>query len=278
MRQGGEEGEPEVEMSEHDLRELERAVLLLESPGLAARITSFLGAPVEKAFDVLPQNISSSVQSATRKAIEKALSVAIRTLDAEARGPSADTAHRVLSGISGFTGGFFGLPALMIELPVSTTIMLRSIADIARSQGEDLELIRTRLACVEVFAMGGKSSADNSVDAGYYAVRSTLAKAVSEAAQYIAERGLAEEGAPVIVRFIAQIASRFGATVSEKAAAQAIPALGAVGGATINLVFMNHFQDMARGHFTVRRLERTYGEDLVRREYERLREVLQSAG
>jgi hypothetical protein len=28
---------------------------------------------------------------------------------------------------------------------------------------------------------------------------------------------------------------------------------------------------MARGHFTVRRLERTYGEALVRRAYERVR-------
>ena len=265
-----------MEINERDLRDLERAVTLLESPGLAARITSFLGAPVEKAFDVLPENISSTVQQATRKAIEKALSVAIRTLDGEAHGPSSDKTHKVLSGLSGFTGGFFGLPALVVELPVSTTIMLRSIADIARSHGEDLGLITTRLACVEVFAMGGKSSADDSVDAGYYAVRSTLAKAVSEAAQYIAQRGVAEEGAPVLVRLIAQIASRFGVTVSEKVAAQAIPALGALGGATINLVFMSHFQDMARGHFTIRRLERSYGENLVRQEYERLRELVHS--
>ncbi|MDH3252238.1 MAG: EcsC family protein, partial [Ignavibacteria bacterium] len=45
---------------------------------------------------------------------------------------------------------------------------------------------------------------------------------------------------------------------------------------TINLVFMSHFQDMARGHFTIRRLERSYGENLVRQEYERLRELVHS--
>jgi hypothetical protein len=31
---------------------------------------------------------------------------------------------------------------------------------------------------------------------------------------------------------------------------------------------MKHFQDMARGHFTVRRLERHYGPELVRSEYD----------
>jgi hypothetical protein len=39
---------------------------------------------------------------------------------------------------TGGVGGLFGLPALAIELPISTTIMLRSIADIARSEDEDI--------------------------------------------------------------------------------------------------------------------------------------------
>jgi EcsC protein family len=53
-----------------------------------------------------------------------------------------------LSGVLG-AGGTFGLAALPVELPVSTTIMLRSIADIARSEGEDLSDPETALACVE---------------------------------------------------------------------------------------------------------------------------------
>ena len=46
--------------------------------------------------------------------------------------------------------------------------------------------------------------------------------------------------------------------------------VGALGGATVNYVFIEHFQDVARGHFIVRRLERAYGKDVVRTEYERL--------
>jgi hypothetical protein len=97
-----------------------------------------------------------------------------------------------------------------------------------------------------------------------------LAKTVTEAARYIAERGVVQEGAPILVRFLTQVASRFGVVVTQKVAAQALPVLGALGGAAVNYAFIEHFQDVARGHFTVRRLERSYGKDRVRAEYERL--------
>jgi hypothetical protein len=72
----------------------------------------------------------------------------------------------------------------------------------------------------------------------------------------------------MLVRFATAIASRFGITVSEKVAVQAIPILGAVGGAAINLLFIHHYQGIARGHFTVRRLERRYGATEVRAAYD----------
>ena len=72
------------------------------------------------------------------------------------------------------------------------------------------------------------------------------------------------------MRLITQLATRFGMNVSEKVAAQAVPVIGAAGGALINVLLIDHFQDMARGHFIVRRLERTYTPELVREEYKRL--------
>ena len=74
----------------------------------------------------------------------------------------------------------------------------------------------------------------------------------------------------VLVRLIATLASRFGIIVSEKVAAQAIPLIGAAGGALINKIFIDHFQNMARGHFIIRRLERRYDKDLIRQEYDKL--------
>ena len=54
--------------------------------------------------------------------------------------------------------------------------------------------------------------------------------------------------------------------VSQKVAAQAVPLIGAAGGGAINVLFMNHFQQMARSHFIVRRLERAYGAEVIRAE------------
>jgi hypothetical protein len=157
-----------------------------------------------------------------------------------------------------------------VELPISTTVMLRSIADVARSEGEQIKLPEAKLACLEVFALGGRSKKDDATETGYLAVRAALSRAVSDAAEHISRHGLVHQGSPAIVRFIAEVASRFGINVSEKVAAQAVPVLGAAGGALINTIFIDHFQDIARGHFIVRRLERKYGAELVREEYLKL--------
>jgi hypothetical protein len=168
---------------------------------------------------------------------------------------------------TGGIGGFFGLPALAIELPISTTIMLRSIADIARSEAETISTVDAKIACIEVFALGGPDISDDASESGYFAVRAALAQSVTKATEYIAEKGLVEESAPALVRLIIQIAERFSIQVSEKAAAQAVPAIGAAGGAIVNTLFIDHFQDMARGHFIVRRLERKYGREIVEQTY-----------
>jgi glycerate kinase len=68
---------------------------------------------------------------------------------------------------------------------------------------------------------------------------------------------------PMLIKLINTIASRFGIVVSEKLAAQSIPLIGAAGGAAINLMFIDHFQDMAEGHFIVKRLEKKYGSEKI---------------
>ncbi|HEX3034510.1 MAG TPA: EcsC family protein [Thermodesulfobacteriota bacterium] len=254
-----------------DLADLERAYRLLENPGIVPKLTSLLGTPIEKSLGFLPERWSNAVRSATKTAIERAMDFAVESIDNKSQDASSDRKHKVITAITGAAGGFFGTPALLIELPVTTVVMLRSIADIARNEGEDLSSIESRLACVEVFALGGESKEDEAAETGYYAVRSSLAKTFSEASRYIAQKGVTDQGAPVLVRFINSIASRFSVVVSEKVTAQLIPVIGAAGGAMINVIFTDHFQNMAHGHFTVRRLERKYGKDVVRREYEKLR-------
>lgn len=258
-----------MEFKPEDLDALRRARRALEETSLAIRISNAIGTPFEKATRLLPGKWSGAVHDATRKAVETALRVALATLDKTGRPDSREWLHKALVTATGAGSGVFGLPALIVELPISTAIMLRSIADIARSEGEDLASAESRLECVKVFALGGATPGDDAAETGYFAVRAALAREVSEAARYLIGRQVLDEAAPALVRFISRIAARFSAAVGEKVTAQAVPILGAAGGATINLLFMDHFQDVARAHFTIRRLERVYGQEAVRAEYAR---------
>jgi hypothetical protein len=257
-------------LSSPEIEDLRTAKLLLETPGLAAKISSFIGAPIEKGIAFLPKSWNVLVNNAARKSIEAALDVALWTMDHGQPQSSSDWWHKLAVGTTGAAGGAFGLPALAIELPISTAIMLRSIADIARSEGENPRMPDVKLECVQVLAFGGSSKSDDGTETGYFAARAAMAKAISEAAAHLAQKGLAQGGGPAIVRLIAQIASRFSIVVSEKAAAQAVPVVGAFGGALINTLFIDHFQDMGKGHFIVRRLERVHGAEEVKRIYNEL--------
>ncbi len=256
-----------MEWTSEDLEQLRRARQLLESKGLAVRLTEAVGVPVEQGLRMLPRGWRRVLQSAVNRTLQTALRAAVLSLGEATPKPSREGLHKLAVAATGAGGGAFGLAGLVVELPVSTMIMLRSIADIARSEGEDLSLLENRLECLKVFALGGPGSSDDAAETGYFAVRSALAGTVRDAAQFISRQGLTEKGAPVLVRLIAAISSRFGVVVSEKAAAMAVPALGAAGGALVNTLFISHFQDVARGHFTIRRLERRYGREAVERAY-----------
>jgi hypothetical protein len=259
-----------MHLSPEDEEALRHAKDLLESPSLAAKVAGVIGMPIEEALQRLPERWAEVVNTAARKAMETALQVALLTLGDAPQLRASEFVHRLAVAATGAGGGALGLAGLPFELPLSTTVMLRSIADIARSEGERLRTWEAKLACLEVFALDGRRSSDDASKSAYFFMRGALARSVAEAAQYITERGLVEEGAPALVRFVTQLAARFGVSVSEKVAAQAVPVIGAAGGMAINLMFIVHFQDMARGHFIVRRLERTYGLQVVLAQYERL--------
>ena len=259
-----------MDWHEKDVQALEAAVERLENPGFIAKLSDVVGTPIEFVIDKLPQGAGNKITKTVHNSLSAAARMAVMTLGEKSRKRPSVKTHTAAAGLAGGVGGAFGLAALPIELPITTTIILRSIADIARSEGEELESPEARLACLEVFAMGGSSPSDDATESGYFAVRAALARAVSEAAKYVTQRAVVEDGAPVLVRLLAQIAARFNTVVGEKIVAQGIPVAGAVGGATVNVLFIDHFQDMARGHFTVRRLERIYGPDEVRTRYARL--------
>jgi hypothetical protein len=256
-------------MTAADHADLLDAVLRLERVGLAMRVSNMLGKQLNVAKGFAPERLARVVDNAAMAAMRLALRAAIASL---AGRPVEDRnrRHKLMVAASGAAGGALGLFSLPVELPVTTMLMLRAIADIARAEGEDLKDPNSALACLEVFALDGRETTASISESGYFAIRGLLARTVSEAARYVASRGIIDETAPALVRLLAQLGSRFGVVASQKFLAQATPALGAVGGAAINVAFIDHFQSLAKGHFTVRRLERKYGEPFVRDEYERM--------
>lgn len=256
-------------MDSADRRALQEAKALLENPGLAARLVNVVGRPIEQGLKYLPARVRDEISAVTRKALLGSLKVALSTVNDAPGWQSSRLTNKIGVAAAGGVGGFFGMPGLAVELPVSTTIMMRAIATIAREHGEDTGSPATRMACLEVFALGGRSEADDGTETGYYAVRGAMAKVVGDAVAFLTREGatLAGRQAPVVLRLVARVAQRFSIQVTEKAAAQALPVVSAASAAAINVVFINHFQDMATGHFTVRRLERKYGAEAVKQVY-----------
>src|SRR5690606_13595061 len=242
-------------MTPADRQALEHARYLLEHPGLAARLSNVVGAPIERGIEALPPKVALLINDATRRAIQAALNTALRTMNGKSVTAPANRLHKLAVIASGATGGAFGLAALALELPVTTTIMMRSIADVARSQGEDLSTPEARLECQHLLALGVPSTDDDDSETGYFTSRAALAQAIHAAAQHISAKGVSGSGAPAVLRLLAEVSARFSITVSEKAIAQSIPVIGALGAATLNVLFINYLQDMSQGHFTVRRLE-----------------------
>jgi hypothetical protein len=248
----------DIALDARDRADLERAIALLERPSFAMRIADLVGQPVNRALKLLPGIASRPLTVVLETALLRCLKTAIDSLDEAPTAPPARWLSTMITGVAGGVGGLFGAAALPIELPLTTILMLRQIAEIARHHGEDLGRLESRLACLEVFALADRRSGKRA-DLRYYTARSVLTRLTAELAAFAAQRGTVDAASPVVMRLVGEFAGRFGVAVSERAAASALPIVGAVGGAGVNVLFMSHFQQIAEAHFTIRRLERRYG-------------------
>lgn len=256
-----------MQLSYEHLEQLRRAYAQLEDPGWLPKATSRLGQVVSSPLERLPASVQSALNTATQRSIRGALDLALRTVNLDEVAPARKGLDKTLTGLTGAAGGALGISGLAAELPVTTTLMLRAIATIAREHGEDLNQLETRLACIQVFAFGAPGEEDDNAESGYFTIRASLAQGVSEALKQATSNAAMSGSSPILVRLIKQVASRFGIVVSQKAAVQLVPVLGALGGSAINIAFTHHYQTVADGHFCIRRLERIYGVEAVRAAY-----------
>ena len=280
-------------IDEADLKFIREAVDYLENPSFLMKTANLLGKPVESIGQLLPERVRETAAAVVDNALTKALEVALLTLPsktgqqlhgvvdldaAASEGRWDRMKHNLAAGMTGAVAGTFGVKALAVELPITTTIMMRDIAAVAMSYGEDATDQSVKLQCLAVFSIGGAVDEDgksqSAMESTYYASRVALANLMREAVQYVTRlsaeqlaRDLTTGTSPVLVRLIAQVASRFNLVVNQKLVAQAVPAIGAVGGALVNVAFNAHFDRVARYHFGIRALERRYGNEAVQAAY-----------
>lgn len=257
---------------------IQKAKYDLDQVSFLMKAFNTIGTPIDAGMLLLPEKYQNKIHLSIQKALQLAVKANLTTMK-KGRTPlkPANGIYKMVTGVSGAAGGFFGAAGFTADLILSTKFMMRSIMDIARSQGEDVHDITTQLACLQVFALGGTSTHDDELDTSYYATRAALQTTMNQASSYIAENGavkildvIASQTATPIARLINQVATRYSLQVGEKFAAQAIPVLGAAAGASINIVFISHFQKMATAHFTLRRLERKYGKEFIQQTYKQL--------
>ncbi len=263
-----------IELSQYERDFIRDARAFLENPSFLIRVANILGRPIDRGLKMLPGKVQDKIHSVVKTSVEKGLVLVTQTVkptslafrDAETVSHRAGLFHVAAAFGTGAIGGFFGVASLPFELPVTTAIMLRSIVSTAQDFGMDLSKPETQLECLYVLSLGSAdaplASSDESLNSAYWASRLAFTDLIRHAA-----REIEKSTAPFLVRFLAQVAARFELVVSEKALAEIVPVIGAVGGGVINAAFTEHFNTAARFHFGLRALERKYGEDTVREIY-----------
>jgi len=245
-------------LSRSDREELwDAATRLVDARGIAVSLTARLsrnvigvsgrvGAVGHRVFGASWDGMRARVEITVERALWRAHDVAtIGVSRPGAREPSIRL-HRLSASVSGALSGFAGLPGLLLDIPVTTGLILRSIAEIGRDHGEDIASPEGKRACLEVLAQSDLTTNDPAHD-----------EDEAEIGYWSARAGLSHLTVAVLIR---AAAARLGVTLSEKLLAQSVPVAGAVAGAGLNWVFMRYYQERARVHFTIRAVERRTGD------------------
>lgn len=210
----------------------------LDAGGIAMELLTAIGGKAEGLIERLPAGVRVRMDRITLAALNRAFDAASRS-----RGmlrERGDMFNRLLSTTSGAVGGFAGIGGAMLELPVTVTLLLRAIMDIAGEHGFDPASDEARSEALHVFASAGPLSDDEGTDLGLLTARMTLTGHSVQA-------------------LIGRVAPRLSASLAQKFAAQAVPVLGALAGATINYNFTRYYQELARVHFGLLRLSQETG-------------------
>ena len=208
--------------------------------GLGLQIMNLVGGQAENLLERLPDPVKDGLETATLRALETSMAMAQKSRSGLPDG--ANWLNTAVTTAMGAAGGFGGLPSALVELPVTTTILLRAIQGVAARHGFDLSDEAVQKDCLHVFASAGPLAQDDGADMAFFAARVSVSGATIQA-------------------LITKIAPRLSVVLGQKLAAQTVPVLGAVAGAGINYSYTSYYQEMAHVHFALLRAGERYGID-----------------
>ena len=222
------------------------------SKGFIVNLSSIVGKKAESWIEKVPNDWQAKLDGLIETALHISYDLALQTQADESQSlvnsalawAQGERWHSVAGAVSGALGGLGGISTTLAEIPVTTTLALRSIQQVAASYGEDTSKEEIRAQCIAVLSLGGPIEEDDETEAALFATRLAVNHAT-------------------VAQAIKIVLPRFGIVVSEKVLAQAVPIIGAVAGATINSVFVNYYQTMAHVHFRLRKLEVSNDADQV---------------
>jgi hypothetical protein len=210
--------------------------------GPVMRLVARLGGTLESQLSALPSSLRGQIERVTAQALHASYGLAGRAPDLGARGPM------VAALAAGAAGGSGGLATAVAELPVTVTLFLTTIRAVAREAGHDPDEDWVRAECLQVFAAGSPLAQDDGVNSSFLAARLTLT-------------------GQTVQNLITAIVPKLAAVLGQKLAAQAVPVIGAVSGATLNAAFLTYYRDIARVRFALLALAKVHGAERVLDEF-----------
>lgn len=210
----------------------------LDAGGLGMEAMHLIGSGAEGLLDRLPRPLRGRMDQIVRAALNRAFSTA-----AGSRRVMRDRGewfNRLASTLSGAAGGVAGFAGAVVELPLTITLLLRAMLEIAAEHGLDPDSDEVRMECLRIFAAAGPMQHDDGADLALVTARLSVT-------------GQSVQG------LITKVAPKLSISMGQKLAAQAAPVFGAVAGATINYTFTRYYQELARVHFGLMRLSQETG-------------------
>ena len=228
-------------LSDVDLEVSGLAVRYRRANGPVMSLMNRLGGSLEGQLALLPKGLRKQLEAVTVSALSRAMDVAAYADKAPDFGPRGPMAVAIASGAAGGVGG---LATSLAELPVTITIILHSIRQVAVAHGFDPDTPAIRAECLAVFGAGSPIGGDDGVNTSFLGAR------------------LAVTG-PAVQALIAKIAPRLAAALGPKLVAQSVPLLGALAGAGLNAAYISYYREIAEIRFGLLRLAERHGVDTV---------------